>query len=166
MKKDTKSRLSVGELPKRGCASVTELGAVRWSRSWFRSPRPTLSTRRVDSADGLPRCYLMQWVGFCPNPLLSSRILGLGGWPSALRKGIDRPSFSGRAFVLGDPEAMEYGDFDKVHHERKDNRPRKSCSHHKQRQGRHSEAAIRHRRGDQEIGYRRQYEPEAWARRP
>src|ERR1017187_969588 len=82
MKKETKSRLgesrlSVGELPKRGCASVTELGAVWWSRSWFRSPRPTLSTRRVDSADGLPRCYLMQWVGSCPNPLLSSRILGL-----------------------------------------------------------------------------------------
>jgi hypothetical protein len=29
----------------------------------------------------------------------------------------------GRA-SLGDPETVEYGDFDKVHHQRKDNRPR------------------------------------------
>jgi len=62
------NRLSVCGLPKRGCASVPEPGAVGWIRSWFRSPRPTLSTRLVDSADGLPRCYLMQWVGFCSSP--------------------------------------------------------------------------------------------------
>jgi len=32
--------------------------------------------------------------------------------------------------VLGDPEAIEYGDFDNVYHECKDSCPHKRSSHH------------------------------------
>lgn len=78
--------------------SVNDPGALRWSLSWFRSPRPTLSTRRVDSADGLPRYCLMQWVGLRSGPLLSPRILGL----LAVRGSFGPPLHASRsALVIG-----------------------------------------------------------------
>ena len=45
---------------------------------------------------------------------------------------LSKPVSPNRAsWFLGDPETMEYGDFDNVRHECKDNRPHQRSSQHK-----------------------------------